>query len=268
MSMRVALVYPSSASRPVAEIESCLGAGLAAQGATLTRFACPASAAGEAQVLARLCSSANSFDLAHSLLGQRTLLWARSIALPFVVTSLGAQDDLSDIQLDAAPRAGRERVFWVGQAPPMGRSLLAQIDHGKRDTLAHDYARAYAQALELDRRQRMDSEHDARPWGEYFVLEDSAGHKVKRIDVLVGQRLSYQKHAQRSEHWMIVRGQALVVLDGKEHHLRAGQTIDIPAGTAHRIGNPGPAPMSFIEVQTGPYLGEDDIVRLQDDYKR
>ncbi len=266
--MRVALLIPSAPATPVSQLEQHLSQYLAEEGVQLTRVHCSSYANAEARTLLDVAESSSEFDVAHSLMGWRTLLWAHSLPLPIVATSFGAADALHGANFAPARRGARERVFWVGQAPPPGRSLLAQIDHGKRDTLAQDYAKAYAQTLELDRRQRLDSEHDARPWGEYFVLEDTAGHKVKRIDVLAGQRLSYQKHAQRSEHWMIVRGRALVVLDGKEHHLQAGQTIDIPAGTAHRIGNPGPDPMSFIEVQTGPYLGEDDIVRLQDDYKR
>lgn len=111
-------------------------------------------------------------------------------------------------------------------------------------------------------------ETDTRPWGSYTVLEDADTHKVKRIDVLPGKRLSYQKHARRSEHWFIVVGEALVTLDGVDHVLQPGQAIDIPLGAAHRIANPGPGPLAFIEVQQGDYFGEDDIVRLEDDFGR
>ena len=83
-----------------------------------------------------------------------------------------------------------------------------------------------------------------------------------------GHRLSYQKHQQREETWMIASGEAIVVIDGNERHLRAGDTIHIPKTSAHRIGNPGDTPLVFFEVQRGTYFGEDDIVRLQDDYKR
>lgn len=109
---------------------------------------------------------------------------------------------------------------------------------------------------------------DRREWGEFHVLEDAAGWKVKRLEVLPGKRLSYQTHARRSEHWMIVRGEALVTLNGEQHKLVAGQTIDIPQGAAHRIKNSGADPMTFIEIQTGDYFGEDDIVRLEDDFGR
>jgi len=99
-------------------------------------------------------------------------------------------------------------------------------------------------------------------------LDEGDGYKVKRIDVLPGKRLSYQKHSRRSEHWMIVAGEALVTLDGQQHRLKVGDYIDIPIGAAHRVENPSSAPLIFIEIQRGDYLGEDDIVRLQDDYGR
>ncbi len=110
--------------------------------------------------------------------------------------------------------------------------------------------------------------YDERPWGSFTVLDEGSTYKVKRIEVLAQKRLSYQKHAQRAEHWMVVEGVASVVLDGREYTLSAGQTIDIPKGSAHRIGNPGNDKMVFIEIQRGAYLGEDDIERLQDDYGR
>ena len=113
-----------------------------------------------------------------------------------------------------------------------------------------------------------DPKHESREWGEFHVLEDAPNWKVKRIDVLPGKRLSYQTHAKRSEHWMIVQGQAKVTLDDKVIVLTAGETIDIPVGAAHRIENPGVEPLSFIEIQTGEYFGEDDIVRLEDDFGR
>ncbi len=111
-------------------------------------------------------------------------------------------------------------------------------------------------------------EFDRRPWGSYTVLEEAPTFKVKRIEVLPGQRLSYQKHSQRAEHWVVVQGTAKVTLDGNEITVRLGEAIDIPVGTAHRVENPGDEDLIFIEVQRGTYLGEDDIVRLQDDYGR
>jgi len=111
-------------------------------------------------------------------------------------------------------------------------------------------------------------ETDQRPWGSYTVLDDAAAHKVKRIEVLPGKRLSYQRHARRSEHWFIVSGTALVTLDGVQCELVPGESVDIPVGTAHRIENAADADVVFVEVQHGAYFGEDDIVRLEDDYGR
>ncbi len=107
-----------------------------------------------------------------------------------------------------------------------------------------------------------------KPWGSYTVLDDQETYKVKRIQVFPGQRLSYQRHQKRGEHWMIVGGRARVTLDGRVVELSEGQTIAIPRGAAHRIANPATDLLTFIEIQTGEYFGEDDIVRLEDDYGR
>jgi mannose-6-phosphate isomerase len=110
--------------------------------------------------------------------------------------------------------------------------------------------------------------YDERPWGSFTVLDEGAGYKVKRIEVLPGKRLSYQRHARRAEHWMVVGGEARVTLDGEERTVRVGETVDIGTETAHRVENPGAQTLVFIEIQRGDYLGEDDITRLSDDYGR
>ena len=109
---------------------------------------------------------------------------------------------------------------------------------------------------------------DERPWGTFTVLDEADGFKVKRIEVLPGKRLSYQKHARRAEHWVVVQGTAKVTLDDRDVMVAAGEAIDISIGAAHRVENPGSETLVFIEVQRGGYLGEDDIVRLQDDFGR
>lgn len=111
-------------------------------------------------------------------------------------------------------------------------------------------------------------EKELRPWGSYEVLADTTDHKVKRITVDPGQRLSYQRHDLRAEHWFVVRGTGTVTLDGREHPVEHGVAIDVGHGVAHRISNPGSVPLVFIEVQHGDYFGEDDIERLDDDYGR
>lgn len=111
-------------------------------------------------------------------------------------------------------------------------------------------------------------EHDIRPWGEYFVLEDATTHKVKRIKVNPGGRLSYQYHHRRSEVWTIVKGVARITLDGETKDYKAGEVIQIPVFAKHRVENPTQEDLTFIEVQLGTYFGEDDIVRIEDDYNR
>ena len=107
-----------------------------------------------------------------------------------------------------------------------------------------------------------------RPWGKYYVLEDEENYKLKRIEVNVGHRLSYQYHHHRQEFWTVVQGEAVVVLDGVEHVVKYGESIFIPLGAKHRIENRSSELLVFIEVQTGTYFGEDDIVRIEDDYAR
>lgn len=109
---------------------------------------------------------------------------------------------------------------------------------------------------------------EVRPWGSYEVLLDTPSYKVKRIVVTAQQQLSYQYHTKRQEHWTIVEGQADVVLDDVVHSLTAGEHMFIPLQAKHRIKNTGSMPLVFIEVQTGSYFGEDDIVRIVDDYGR
>jgi mannose-6-phosphate isomerase-like protein (cupin superfamily) len=112
---------------------------------------------------------------------------------------------------------------------------------------------------------------EQRPWGTFHVLDEHDTFKVKRLTVDPGQRLSYQLHHRRAEHWVIVEGEARVTLDDVIHILRPGQSIDIPQGARHRIENPaepGGTVLTFVEVQQGDYFGEDDIVRFDDDYGR
>lgn len=111
-------------------------------------------------------------------------------------------------------------------------------------------------------------ETDHRPWGYYAVLADETDHKVKRICVYPGKRLSLQRHRRRAEHWYLVSGEGVVTLDALEIPLKAGEAVDIPRTAAHRFCNSGQNDAFFIEVQTGEYFGEDDIERLADDFGR
>lgn len=107
-----------------------------------------------------------------------------------------------------------------------------------------------------------------RPWGSYSVLLDELSYKIKKIVVKPKKRLSLQKHFHRSEHWIVVSGSAIVTLQDKEFFLKANESTYIPMGNIHRLENPGKIDLVMIEVQVGEYLGEDDIVRIEDDFNR
>jgi mannose-6-phosphate isomerase-like protein (cupin superfamily) len=109
---------------------------------------------------------------------------------------------------------------------------------------------------------------DARPWGKYEVLIDEDNYKVKRIFVKPQQRLSLQYHNKRNEVWVIVNGKGIATRGDDLIEIQKGQFIEIPLGAKHRVENTGNVDLIFIEVQNGDYLGEDDIVRLEDDYNR
>ena len=118
----------------------------------------------------------------------------------------------------------------------------------------------------------MKNYKEKRPWGSLEHLLDEEYCKVKRIIVKPGQRLSYQYHHKRSECWVVVQGRATVTLDDKEFEYESdnqfGNIVNIPVGTKHRVRNDEEIDLIFIETQTGTYFGEDDIVRLEDDYGR
>mgnify|MGYP006051416343 FL=1 len=107
-----------------------------------------------------------------------------------------------------------------------------------------------------------------RPWGSYTVLEESNGYKIKRIEVNPGKRLSLQKHFHRSEHWIVVSGTATVTVGDEKRLVRPNESTYIKAGELHRLENEGKIPVVLIEAQVGEYTGEDDIVRIDDDFKR
>jgi len=109
---------------------------------------------------------------------------------------------------------------------------------------------------------------EARPWGSYEVIGESALYKIKSISVNPGKRLSYQKHEKRAEHWLVVTGIATVTIDGKVSEIKPGESVDTGIGVAHRVANNESTEFKFIEIQTGTYFGEDDIIRLEDDFGR
>jgi mannose-1-phosphate guanylyltransferase/mannose-6-phosphate isomerase len=119
-----------------------------------------------------------------------------------------------------------------------------------------------------NRREATEHKRDYRPWGYYQTVDEGARYKVKRIVVKPGGRLSLQKHHHRSEHWVVVRGAAEVARNGEVLVVHENESIYLPMGCEHRMANPGKINLELIEVQTGSYLGEDDIIRIEDVYNR
>ena len=107
-----------------------------------------------------------------------------------------------------------------------------------------------------------------RPWGHYEILHREPGVQVKRIEIHPGMRFSLQTHARRSEYWVVIVGTGVATVGQKEIPVQKGSFVEIKTGEKHRLQNTGPGPLAIVEVQMGEYLGEDDIVRLQDDYGR
>jgi mannose-1-phosphate guanylyltransferase len=141
---------------------------------------------------------------------------------------------------------------------------LLVADRTNTQDVKHLYSALKAQQHDAHRIHR--TVH--RPWGTYTILEESERFKIKRIEVKPGASLSLQMHHHRSEHWIVVSGMAKIVNDTQEILLKTNHSTYIPAGHKHRLENPGVLNLVLIEVQSGEYLGEDDIVRFEDIYGR
>ena len=141
---------------------------------------------------------------------------------------------------------------------------LLVADRARAQDVKHVYAKLKAQGHESHKLHR--TVH--RPWGTYTVLEEGSRFKIKRIEVKPGASLSLQMHHHRSEHWIVVSGMAKVVNGELDLLIATNESTYIPAGHKHRLENPGVVNLVMIEVQSGEYLGEDDIVRFQDVYGR
>ncbi len=120
----------------------------------------------------------------------------------------------------------------------------------------------------LEKRAMSSQLVEERPWGRWTVLNEGIGYKVKLIEVWPGHRLSLQFHHHRSEHWVVVCGRARVIVGEQVMELGPLESFVIPVGTVHRLENPWSVPLAIVEVQKGELLSEEDIVRLEDDYKR
>ena len=133
---------------------------------------------------------------------------------------------------------------------------------------AQDVKRVVDRLRRAGRHEAVAHNRVYRPWGFYESLIHSDRFQVKRIVVTAGHQLSLQKHFHRAEHWVVVSGSALVTRDADEVLVRENESIYLPLGCTHRLANPGRIPLTLIEVQSGSYLGEDDIVRFEDTYGR
>jgi mannose-1-phosphate guanylyltransferase / mannose-6-phosphate isomerase len=133
---------------------------------------------------------------------------------------------------------------------------------------AGDVKKLVMQLKLKDRREVVEHRRVDRPWGHYKLVDAGARYQVKRIVVNPGATLSLQKHFHRAEHWVVVKGTAEVTIDDKVRDLHENESVYVPIGSIHRLSNKGRIPLELIEVQVGSYLGEDDIVRLEDVYHR
>jgi mannose-1-phosphate guanylyltransferase/mannose-6-phosphate isomerase len=140
--------------------------------------------------------------------------------------------------------------------------LVLHQDHGDK------VKQLVAQLKRENRREAGEHKRIFRPWGYYQSVDAGSRYQVKRIVVKPGERLSLQKHFHRAEHWIVVKGTAEVGRDAETHLVHENESIYLPIGCKHRLSNPGKIDLELIEVQTGSYLGEDDIVRFQDAYNR
>ncbi len=170
---------------------------------------------------------------------------------------------------------GGDNLIFAGDRLVVGADLESMIVVDTPDALfvaprgSSQKVRDVVRALgEEGRRELAEAPESARPWGTYRVLFRSSRYKIKRIAIRPGARLSLQYHLHRTEHWVVVQGTAEVEIDGRSRLIHEGESIFVPKSAPHRLSNPGKIPLEIVEVQCGEYLGEDDIVRLEDDYRR
>ncbi len=192
------------------------------------------------------------------------------------LAALSRSDEAGNvIRGDAVTHRTRDTLIHAGSrlVASVGVKDLLVVDTPDAVLVAHRSAdqdvRAVVRRLERDGRDEHRTHRRVpRPWGSYDTVHEGDGFKVKHITVRPGRRLSLQSHRRRSEHWIVVRGVARVTRDAETFLVRENESTFIPRGVAHRLENPGEGPLELVEVQTGDYLGEDDIVRFDDDYGR
>ncbi|MGC9324712.1 MAG: cupin domain-containing protein [Desulfomonilia bacterium] len=210
--------------------------------------------------LSLLFMDAGTFDVIHNLSGFSALLYGGFILTPLVTTLFSSP---SENELDICSHL-KSNCFFVDACGLVGSCLnLIAAHHPREQNLAGFYEAVYEKAVSACARD------EQRPWGFFQVLsDDRRDHKVKRITLWPGKRLSLQYHTRRQEHWVVITGTARVQVNDDIIELRGSQSVDVPQGALHRIENIGTEPLVVIEVQQGEYFGEDDIVRIEDDFGR
>jgi len=204
-------------------------------------------------------------DLGWSDVGSWNALW-----------ELGAKDaqnnvTLGDVVLESSQRCYARSDGMLTAVVGLTDTIVVTTEDAvlvmHRDR-AQDVKKIVERLRAAGRHEAAAHNRSYRPWGFYESLINGDRFQVKRIVVKPGEKLSLQKHFHRAEHWVVVAGTALVVRDADEKMVRENESIYLPLGCVHRLENPGRIPLELIEVQSGSYLGEDDIVRLEDTYGR
>lgn len=200
-----------------------------------------------------------TYDIVHNSAGIFPLVLSSGLRTPMLTV---INNYLSDEELLIIKKLPPARYFASYEASQIPGEIIGKTFAIDKTDMAGTFLSIYESILK-------DTEAiDRRPWGYYEVISDMKDHKVKRINVMPGKRLSLQSHRRRSEHWFVVSGKGVATLNGTDYELGEGDSIDIAKGSAHRISNPYETPLVFIEVQMGDYFGEDDIVRMEDDFGR
>ena len=220
-------------------------------------------------------AAAGNFDIVHNHMHAKALPFLAALKVPILTTLHGSARDkqlhrfllryreFPFVAMDQAEVDHLPELNYVDKIP-----IPKPEDATTIGPMVEQYEKLYNGLVAGQISSAASEIKRITPWGSWEVLLDEPRYKVKRIVIRPGQRLSLQRHQKRDEHWMVVQGRGQVTIGEETVELKAGEAVDIPRKTKHRIGNTSDDLMTFIEVQTGDYFGEDDIERLHDDYGR
>ncbi|MBU1087314.1 MAG: glycosyltransferase [Candidatus Omnitrophica bacterium] len=211
----------------------------------------------------------NAYALLHPIFFKEpfglSVIESMACGTPVVAFNKGSMPELIEHEVNGfLVNNAAEAVAALSRIPEINRANCRKTaaDKFSVEIMVDNYIKVYEQIINSTKREAK------RPWGYYKVLADELDHKVKRIVVFPSGELSLQKHKYRSEHWQIIKGEALITLNDKQILVKTGESIDIPCGCKHRVTNVSEKEMAFIEIQLGEYFGEDDIERFEDKYGR